>query len=734
MFVQKPIVKAVLAASLTLSAVNTYAQLEEVIVTATKREASVQDIPVTVTALSETAIRESGINNLEDVAMQVPALSVTSNQAFSARIAIRGIGTAQNDPSLEASVAFILDGIYMGRSGLGLNDLTDVERIEVLQGPQGTLYGKNSSAGVISVVTKQPNTEEVEGYVEATAGDYDLQKYVGAVSGPITDSLAYRVSGQWREQDGWLESGTGDDLNAIEAWNAQGKIQWLASEELSFSLSGAHVDRDDSIGATDAKQTDSVINELINQGLPVPKNDAFDYKNNVNVDSAFELQSDTLSLNIDYDLDSATITSLSSWNDYDYSVVYDADASQLDVLQIVNDHRTGEFWSQEFRLTSELDGPLQYLAGVYYAYEELTRKDGGGGFIQIGDDMLPVASAELGPALLAAVQPGDNVFLNNTWETETFAVFGQSTYTFAEDWDLTAGLRYTTETKDADLFTETFSTSLLAPTGNSLVQRAFGDIDESFNREKDGFTGLLSLSYEVSADVMLFTSVSTGGKSGGFNGVAAPGVKNEFDDEESTNYELGLKSQWFENNLQVNATAFFTDFSELQYLAQQPTGVGTFVDNGDAETQGVEVSFAATPWPFLNISGGVQYLDAEYTSGQLDDQGLDLPFAPDWTGNLAATLMLPLGDGITYLRGDYSYMGDHFNNAGYQPDSTEQEKEIVNARLGWRNDSWDAALWVKNATDEEYSALSGAPIVYTGARAEWLEAPRTYGATVRYSF
>ena len=130
----------------------------------------------------------------------------------------------------------------------------------------------------------------------------------------------------------------------------------------------------------------------------------------------------------------------------------------------------------------------------------------------------------------------------------------------------------------------------------------------------------------------------------------------------------------------------------------------------------------------------MQYLDSEYTSGLLDELGLDLSFAPDWAGNLAATLMLPVADGITYLRTDYSYMGDHYNNAGYQPDSTEQDKDIVNVRLGWRNDSWDAALWVKNATDESYSALSGAPIVYSGTRAEWLEAPRTYGATVRFSF
>ena len=260
-------------------------------------------------------------------------------------------------------------------------------------------------------------------------------------------------------------------------------------------------------------------------------------------------------------------------------------------------------------------------------------------------------------------------------------------------------------------------------------------VGHDFNRESDGFTGLANLTWFMNEDIMLFGSVSTGTKSGGFNGVAGEGAPREFKDEDSTNYELGIKSELFDNRLQLNASAFYTEFEDLQFLAQQPSGVGTFVSNAaEGTSAGIDLNFSAAPWEFLRLSGGLQYLDAEYTEGELDELGIDVPYAPDWSGNLAATLLLPLADGVTYLRGDYSFMGDHFTNATYQADSVEQDKTLVNVRLGWRNDAWDAALWVKNATDEAYATLSAAPLAYSGTEAEFLEPPRTYGVTVRYTF
>ena len=519
----KGIIAFLFVALLGNGAIAQTGQLEEVIVTATKRAESLQDVPISVNALSETTIQEAGVTDIGDVAALVPSLTVSRNVSpFATALRIRGFGTSQNDPALEASVAFLVDGVYMGSSGLGMSDLTDIERVEVLQGPQGTLYGKNSNAGAISVTTKSPNLEETEGFVEASLGDYSLQRYVGSLTGPLTDSLAYSVAGSWHNRDGWLKNEVGDDLNALDDWNARGKLLWLPTDALSIQLTASHVDRDTSCCGADATQTAAVTDQLVAQGLPVLKNDAFDYKNNVDIESNFDLTADAVNIVLNYELDQATVTSLSAWNDYDYTTSTDADRSQLAILGLVDDKYTGEQYSQELRLTSELDGPLQYMVGAFYAYEERTRGGPNREPVVIGNDIIPVGGAQtgLGPGFAVLVQPGDTVLFNNKWETESFAVFGQSTYEFNESWAATLGLRYTTEDKDADLLTQPFSTAATAATGGALVQIAFAPVDGSFSRNSDGFTGLANLTFFATEETMLFTSVSTGSKSGGFNGVA----------------------------------------------------------------------------------------------------------------------------------------------------------------------------------------------------------------------
>ncbi|NIB41514.1 TonB-dependent receptor [Pseudomaricurvus alkylphenolicus] len=734
-----PIILSVVAAS-TISNVPRAqgVQLEEIIVTATKRAESLQDIPVSVTALSADTLQEAGVGNLNDVASQVPSLTVVSNlNPFATAISIRGFGTSQNDPALEASVAFILDGVYMGNSGLGMSDLTDIERIEVLQGPQGTLYGKNSNAGVVSVITKSPSLINTEGYVEATAGNYGLRKYVASITGPVSDSVAYLLSGSWNQQDGWLENGRGDDLNAVEDWNLRGKLLWQVSDELSVKLTASRVERDTNCCGADAKQTRAVTDELLAQGLPVPANDAFDYRNNVDMESAFDLSADAINVTVDYEFGNATLSSITAWNDYSYATSYDGDRSELFVIHVVDDSYTGELMSQEIRLTSDLAGPLQYVAGFYYSQETRTRGGPGDRAIVIGDDVVAVAGAQsgLGPLFALGAQPGDYVSFDAEWETENLAIFGQATYEMSEDWVATLGLRYTRESKQARLYAQPYSSAALFGTGQTLVEQAYSAIDADLERDFSGVTGLASISYFWDTGVMLFASVSTGTKSGGFNGVSADDASPDFDEENTTNYELGIKSQLFDNRLQLNVTAFHTLFDDLQFQAQLPNGVGFFVSNAAQGTStGLSVDFSALPWPFLMVSGGLQYLDAEYSEGALSEMGASVPQAPKWSGNIAVTTTLPLAGGEVYLRGDYTFMGDHFNNPTYQPATAEQDKELMNIRLGWRDDRWDAALWVNNVTDEVYASLTAAPLAFTGTEAEFLQAPRTYGATLRYRF
>ncbi|WP_424987880.1 TonB-dependent receptor [Microbulbifer sp. S227A] len=732
--INKLFTKTALAVGLASAATTAWAELEEVTVTATKREQSVQDIAVSVSALSAEEMQQAGIDDAKDVAVQVPSLTVNRNLSpFAAGIRIRGLGTNQNDPSLEASVAVVVDGVYLGRSGLGLSDLVDIERVEVVQGPQGTLYGKNANAGVLNIVTRGVNMQESEARLEASAGDYGLQKYTASVSAPIGDTAGYRLSGSVHERDGWLESGTGPDQNDRSDWNLRGKFAWEPTDALSVNLIASHVERDSSCCGADTTISPAMASVLQMKGLEVPENDPLDYYSNNDYPLAFTLSADALSAVVDYDLSFGTLTSITAWNDYEWASSFDGDRTELD-LYYVDDSYRGESLVQELRLSSDLDGPLQYLAGLYFSHEELGRGDGQP-IATFGSDILTVGTQvhPLGQAFAMLVRPGDSATAENTWETDTFAAFGQATYTFSDSWEASVGLRYTAEEKSADMYVRADSTATGIPAGAfgpgvpampipTLVSALYAPVDDSFSLEDESVTGMASLTHFVNEDVMVFASIATGHKSGGFNGVAGAGAERTYDNEQTTNYELGIKSRLFDNQLELNATAFHMLVDDLQYLRQQAIGLGTYVANEEDEgtIKGVDLNFAAAPWQFLKLSGGVQYLDN------------DVFPASRWTSNLAATLMAPVADGAAYLRTDYNYASDHLVNPDV-PDFV-QDRETVNVRAGWRNESWDAALWAKNATNDVYSYLRTVPAAMTGAQQDWLAEPRTIGATVSYQF
>jgi iron complex outermembrane receptor protein len=723
------------ALSLFAAASQAFAQagaIEEVIVTATKRAASLQDIPVTVNAFSAATIQEAGITNAEDVALLTPSLNINTNtNPFSARMTIRGIGTSQTDPALEPSVGLFVDGVFLGRTGLGMSDLTDIERIEVLQGPQGTLYGKNTNAGAISVITRKPSLEGTEGYVEASVGDYGMGRLTASVTGPISDNVAYRLSGSVHQRDGYYDNAGGDDLNDADDWNLQGKLLWEPSSALSILLSASHVDRDTTCCGADSIQNDSVNNALEERGLPRDKSDPYDFDVAVNLDSAFEMESDMAYMTIDYDMAWGSIKSITSWNDYDYSVTTDPDRSQLDVLAVFDDNYKGESFSQELRLTSEAGGNFDFQVGLFY-YDQTTERGEGKPFVRVGPDMIPIASQQdlaLPAPITFLVAEGDYLVGKNKLETETVAVFGQATWHIGDVWHITGGLRWSDEQKDAALYTETFSTAPSATLiGRSLLDFFATPIEAELDRSGDNVDWLLRLSRDIGDDSMIFASAASGSKSGGFNSVSGTVEDRAFEDEDTTSYEIGIKSSLFDSALRLNATAFYTIVEDYQFQQQLPTGAGTFVSNdGEVEVAGIDMQFEAAPRQWLRLSGGLLYMDKyEVTDGPND--GDPLAFAAEYSGNLAATLMFPLADGGVYWRTDYSYMDDHDNG------ETVDDRELVNSRLGWRNDNWDIAIWGRNLTDDDYATQTVATFAFTGMDAFFLSPPRTYGATVRYDF
>jgi len=723
--------------------------LEEIVVTATKRATNLQDTPVTVNAFDSSTIQEAGINNASDLANSTPSLSVNTNTSpFTARLTIRGIGTAQTDPALEPSVGMFIDGVYAGRSGLGMSDLTDIERIEVLQGPQGTLYGKNTNAGAISITTKAPNLESYEGYVETTIGDYDLKKLTVAASGPITDTLGFRLSGNVNQQDGYLENETGNNDNGADDWNMIGKILWQPTDELSVQLNLSHIERDTDCCGSDPLHSTFVQNELANQGLTVLKNDNKDYKISNNVDTAFEMEADAVSLVVDYDLAMGSIKSITSWDDYEYSSTYDVDQSQLDILTITDEQSQGDSFSQELRFSSETDGAIDYQAGIFY-YQQTTQRGDGSPAVEIGDDFNTVAAQALTPTIPFMAQPGDTASSKHAWETETLAIFGQATWHATEKLNITAGLRWTDEEKDADLFSETNSTALGyipagtivvapgptfnpvdIPTGR-IIDNIFTPVDAKLSRRSINKDWLLNASYDLNEDTMIFASASTGSKSGGFNGVNGTADEREFGDEKTRSYELGIKTTLLDSRLRINATAFLTEVDDYQQQVQLDTGAGTTVRNeGALEVNGLDLNIDVLPLPNLTLSAGLLYLNKyEITEG--DTEGDELPYSAELSGNFAATYVLPVADGMAYARFDYNFKGDHFTVVG---SDYQQDIENINLKMGWRNDNWNFSVWGKNLKDEAYASVSTNPISFTGSTAYFLAPPRTYGVTARYDF
>ena len=732
-----------IAISLAITATEGSAQamLEEVMVTATKRPESLQDIPVTVTVFNSETIQEAGINNAEDLAILTPSLNINSNLSpFNARMTIRGIGTAQTDPALEPSVGMFIDGVFLGRSGLGMSDLTDIERIEVLQGPQGTLYGKNTNAGAVVVITKAPNMEEFEGYLEASAGDFSMGEITGSASGPLSDTVAYRLSGSALQRDGYYDNGGGDDLNDADEWNLMGKLLWEPTDDLGILLNGSHVDRDTTCCGADSVQSDAVNTELANQGLPQDKSDPYDRDIAVDVDSRFKLESDMVALTVDYDQAWGSIKSITAWNDYNYTTSTDVDRSQLDILSIRDDKNWGDRLSQELRLSSTVGEQVDYQVGLFF-YEQTTKRGNGSPYVYIGEDFLTIASQQALPlplpiTFLAA--PGDTLSAKMKLETESIAAFGQATWHIGDRWHLKGGLRWTDEQKKADLYSRTDSTAPSAELlGRSLLDSFATPIDQNFKRSTDNVDWLLSASVDIGDDTMAFATAATGSKSGGFNSVSGSPEDRAFEDEDTISYELGVKSTLLDATLRLNATAFYTEIDDYQSQQQLESGGGTFVSNlGKVQTSGLDFYLEALPLPNLTITAGLLYMhDYEVTDGP--DDGLELPFTAKYSGNLAATLVFPLADGAIYTRADYSYMDDHSTNVAsevnLQPKDFD-DRNLVNLTVGWRNEQWNVSVWGKNITDDEYASQTVVPFPFSAMDAYFLAPPRTYGATLRYDF
>jgi iron complex outermembrane receptor protein len=729
--------------------------LDEIVVTAERRETRLQDTPIAVTAVTGEALERRGAADLIALASIAPNVQIQgsaplSGGSFNATVFIRGIG--QNDASIfnDPGVGIYLDGVYIGRTTGSILELADIERAEVLRGPQGTLFGKNAVGGAINVVSRRPSAEP-EAEISATVGTFDRADIAGIVSGPlIPDRLFGRLNVGYFSRDGYVTRLTdGADLGDKNLLGARAAFAFDASPDLTFDLSlDATRVRQNSgpltllyvapTGAPFLNQFNSVVTPTT--GIVAPNglatlNDSFvtgdpftTWQSGPNYN---DLDQFGAGLTTSWRLsDTLSAKSITAYRTLQSAFGRDGDNTPYDFRHTQDKVDQSQF-SQEFQLLGEsFSGRLNWVAGAYFMRE-----------IAENDAMITLASGVYDP-ILRPNTALELVFSQyNKIDTRSYALFGQATYDLTEQLSLTLGLRYTEEKKIFQVVEQRVvsGTYIVDP---DVLRVLYGEYP--LNGAWDDVSPRFGLNYKFTDRVLGYVTVTKGFKSGSFNGRATGSSADvvPFDPETVWNYEAGLKTELLDRRLILNLAAYRMDYDDIQVTVNR-TPQNYVANAAAARLQGIEIEFRAAPTAALRIDGAIGYLDAAYT--EVGGTGLTLPITlnshlirtPDLTANLGADYTWSIGGGDLVLRADYSYTSRQFFDAENNPRISQGGYGLVNARLTYApsDAAWSAAAFVTNLTDEVYLISGNAGSAAFGSITEGSYGrPREYGFTLRRRF
>jgi iron complex outermembrane recepter protein len=768
--------------------------LEEVLVTATRRVENLQDVAMSVSAFTNDFLQDSGVHSLVGLEQYTPNLKITPGpDSRTTSFRIRGIGSAGSNSGIDPSVGVFIDGIYQGRAGMSIADLVDVERVEILRGPQGTLYGKNTAAGAISIITRQPSLQ-FESLLEMSYDSNELLELRGMVNIPFGDTgHALRLSGFALDGDPLYQNTfTGRGVNNVDKKGARARLLLdlegaTAGEGLGeFILSADYTEENTHCCAFAVMQYDglSPLNSpavgslsaqwqamlgLNAQGQPIlrykafedsegftpPQTDPFgdDYWFDGPLQNAVEIGGAALEWNRDLDNGSA-LTFLNAWRFYESDSAYDGDFTAYDAAIAATEVDLDQY-SSELRINSPGNGTLDGQAGLYGYYSEFDSVGLVSQSKALVNNMLIVGDLTLGDLL-----PDGSVNVDsNRYTTTSYAAFGQVTWNASEALSLTLGLRYTWERKEREgsqITTPEFFLDIPPIAGPDLYydnQRTDSDLSPSLN-----------VRYFFNPDVMTYAAVSRGFKSGGYDQRRqAQGQTGEFDQEIATNYELGWKTSWANRRLQFNGTLFLVNYDDFQ--SQSFDGASVRVTNaGDMRSYGSELELVFLPLPGMTIGSAIGYNKAEYEAfdnGQCtidqtfyqyyvvggaqggspsmssvctqDLAGQPLDNAPEWNISSFLQYRLPLFDHFEgILRLEHTYIDEYFLDQDLDPHLQNDAVNLVNLRLTLSNPAgtWEASVWGRNMLDEEYYAW-GLDIPTLGGFAGVVAPMASYGITLR---
>ncbi len=698
-------------------------ELEEIVVTALKREQSLQDVPAAITAFSAEAIERNNITRPDDFIELTPNVVMSnSNHAGETLITVRGDAQTRNT---EAPVAVVVDGVVLTGRNQFSGELFDIQQIEVLKGPQGYLYGRNAIAGAIVIRTKEP-TNEFEGGATIGYGEGDESRARVSLSGPIVDDkLFVRVSGAVVDREGYFRNVTRQEFeDPFNEKAGRARLIWLPSDALSldFRVSASRV-----TGSATQFSPQSLIAGLQTspQAANIDINDVHDIPFVRNVRGRNRQTKESYSVKLDYDTDRGTVTSVTTFDDVldvfasdDFPYFATEDSTQFNVV-------SHEAFSQELRYESASDQRFRYIVGGYYTQ------------IDNKPNIHAALGTDPGGFVLDAFQPilsGANQtfsFISDDVETDAWALFGILDVDVTDSLVLTLAGRYDSEDKD----TVDVSPAAFSPTSGLARSLSF-----------DEFQPKVNLTWNPNDNLTLYGGYARGFQAGGFNGAqtfdrTGGTVPNEFGASTADNYEIGFKSTFSESRVILNGAAFFNTKENAQQFQFVPAGTlnaVTVID--EIELTGLELELAAALSDTLDVNIGLGYIDAEITALAADPVavGNRAPFVPEFTGNLTFTHVHDFQrPGLQLVSNlGYEYRGDQHFNARNSFGSKRDALNLIDARVALTGERWSLALWGKNLTDELYpedvvTVFTDAPLT---TYVTYRSAPRTWGFEVSVDF
>ena len=722
---------AVPAVAQTASPPDDVTALPPVVVTAQKRTQSLQEVPISETVLSGDTLEKSRVRSLYDVQQMAPNFEAVQGPGWST-VTVRGVGGGGRNVGFDTRVGVYLDGVYLGQSQALDQSLNDIEQIEILRGPQGHLFGRNTDAGAVSITTRAPS-KAFEASVNAGISNYGGYEAGGYVSGPISSGVQGKLSVSSETRDGYITNiFDGSKLNNLERIATRGQLAFQPSEKLKVDLYAdyAKIDQNLIVGQP---TSGSALG-----GPPIPLIGGPLAPNTVNFNTKPYKNSELsgLSMTINYALDGGNkLTAVTGYRDTKQERANDTDYGPKDFFHVVYaDHFKQS--SQEIRIASPASGSLRYVGGLYFLNEDA----GTDRQAVIGQDTSPAVYIP-GPGYLPlgalGIAPGAVISNNGHIKTNTYALFGSVDYDFAQDWTLNLGARYTEEKKDL-LYNLDGSHS-----GGFGIATLNGYTD---SRSESRVTPTVGVSYAANKQTNLYAKYATGFKSGGWNTdfLSATQVAGgfKFNTETVTSYEAGVKGNLLSGRMQYDFAVFSSKFDNYQVFQFVQVGTHTALVLNNAakvDTHGVEASTRLRVTRDFDLGVNVGILSATYKSFPngggpgVDYSGQTLQDTPRMTAALTAAYRIaaPSLGGRFELSGDLSHrdsttLGGNFANLG--------ARDLINARLAFNpsNGNWSANMWVRNLTNENYVIARGQD--FLGNQFNTLGVPRMFGVAAKYDF